>query len=240
MNNEHNLSLCAKPEWIGRADCKHCAIRQMMLFSSLDASDFDQVLEPIDNLRFGPKACIYTQGEESNSIYSIRNGLVKLIQSLPDGTQRIVRLLGPGAVTGLEALVGETYHHTLLVCQEVDICRIPVETMMQLEKEHPKFNEQVMKHWEQHLNLADRWIIELSSGPIRNRVIRFLLMLLEIRSVKNNTVRLLSYDDMAAIIDTSRETFNRIIADLKANGVVKKGESPKELECDVEGLKSLL
>jgi len=240
MHNIPSLSLCAKPEWVGRADCKHCAIRQMMLFSSLEASDFDHILEPIDNLRFGPKACIYTQGEESNSIYSIRNGLVKLIQSLPDGTQRIVRLLGPGAVTGLEALVGETYQHTLLVCQEVDICRIPIETMKQLEKDHPNFNEQVMKHWEQHLNLADRWIIELSSGPMRNRVIRFLLMLLEIKSGKNNTIRLLSYDDMAAIIDTSRETFNRVIADLKANGVVKKGESSKELQLDVEGLKSLL
>jgi CRP-like cAMP-binding protein len=212
----------------------------MMLFSPLEDSDFDHILEPIDNLRFAPKGCIYTQGEEGNSIYSIRNGLVKLIQSLPDGTQRIVRLLGPGAVTGLETLVGDTYHHTLLVCQEVDICRIPVETMQQLDKEHPSFNEQVMKHWEHHLNLADRWIVELSSGPIRNRVIRFLLMLLEIRSIKDDTVRLLSYDDMAAIVDTSRETFNRVIADLKAAGVVQKGESSKELVCDTEGLKSLL
>jgi CRP-like cAMP-binding protein len=212
----------------------------MMLFSSLDKNAFDHILEPIDNLRFGPKACIYTQGEESNSIYSIRNGLVKLTQSLPDGTQRIVRLLGPGAVTGLEALVGESYHHTLLVCQEVDICRIPIETMIQLENEHPHFSEQVMKHWEQHLNLADRWIIELSSGPIRNRVIRFLLMLLEIKGGQNDTIRLLSYDDMAAIIDTSRETFNRVIADLKSKGLVQKGESSKEVHCDIKGLKALL
>ena len=44
--------------------------------------------------------------------------------------------------------------------------------------------------------------------------------LLELIGDENNNVRFFGYEDMASIIGTSRETFSRIIANLKKEGVL--------------------
>jgi CRP/FNR family transcriptional regulator, anaerobic regulatory protein len=240
MTNKQNRSLCTQPEWVGRADCKHCAIRYMMLFSDIDIENFDHILEPITNLGFASKAKVYGIGDEGKAIYSIRKGLIKLEQYLPDGTTRIVRLLGPGSIMGLETQVSNTYQHTAIALQELDVCRIPVASLVQLERENPVLSQHVMEHWERHLNLADQWIIKLSSGIIRKRVINFLLMIWDYCGNGRDTLKLLNYDDIAAITGTSRETVTRTIAELKASDVIQKGDSSKEIRCDIEKLQELV
>lgn len=192
----------------------------MMMFSGLQDSDFDHLLEPIDNLRYTAKTLFYNQGDLGYTVYSIRHGLAKLVQTLPDGSQRIVRLLGPGALIGLEALLDEPYRHTASTLNEVDVCRITTATLKQLETEKPWLNEKVMSHWEQHLQYADRWISELSSGSVRTRTLRLLRLLLELIGDDNDTLRFFGYEDMASMIGTSRETFSRTVGELKNEGII--------------------
>lgn len=217
-------TLCTDPEWLGRSDCKHCGIRHMMLFSGLQDSDFDYILEPIDNLRYSAKSMFYNQGDQGNNVYSIRRGIVKLVQNQPDGTQRIVRLLGPGAIIGLEALLDKAYRHTAIALQEVDACRIHSVTLQRLETEKPMLSEKVMSHWEQHLCTADRWISELSSGTVRARTLKLLNFLCELEGSGVDTVQFFGYEDMASMLGTSRETFSRIVGELKDEGVLSKTE----------------
>jgi len=215
-------TICTDPEWIGRADCKHCGIRHMMLFSGFQDSDFDRILEPIDNLRFTERTQFYNQGSNDNKIYSLRSGYIKLVQTQDDGSSRIVRVLGPGALVGLEALLDKPYRHTVIALSTLDVCRMTTATLKHLETEHPWLIDKVMKHWEQHLAFADRWISELSTGTVRSRTLKLLKFLLELNGDANNTVRFFGYEDMAAMIGTSRETFSRIIIELKDEGVISK------------------
>lgn len=192
----------------------------MMLFSGLENSDFDHILEPINNLRYAAKTAFYRQADQGSTVYSIREGLIKLTQSLPDGSERIVRLLGPGALVGLEALLDQPYRHTAIALQDVDACRITTATLEHLEREKPWLSEKIMSHWEHHLKLADRWIGELSSGTVRARTLRLLELLLELSGEGNDTVRFFGYEDMASMIGTSRETFSRTVGELKNEGIV--------------------
>lgn len=43
-----------KPEstWSGTSDCRHCAIRDMVLFADLDERDFGMIHAPIDDMAF--------------------------------------------------------------------------------------------------------------------------------------------------------------------------------------------
>lgn len=218
-------NFCTDPQWLGRADCKHCGIRHMMLFSGLQDSDFDHILQPIDNLHYAEMSPLYQQGEKDDKIYSIRNGLVKLVNIQPDGSVRIVRLLGPGAVVGLEALLNKPYSHTAVALKDIDVCRIHRDTLKQLEEDEPWLNEKVMAHWEQHLACADRWISELSSGSVRSKVLKLFSFLLELNGNDKGTIQFFGYEDMASMIGTSRETFSRIVAELKNEGIIKKAGS---------------
>ena len=60
------------------------------------------VHRPIDQLQYPAGATIYQAGDEGTSLFTVRTGLVKLSHYLPDGSQRIVRLLRKTDVLGLE------------------------------------------------------------------------------------------------------------------------------------------
>lgn len=212
--------LCTDPEWLGRADCRKCAIRHSMTFSDLEDADFDRLPDSIDNLRYPAGRIFYHQGDSGGAVYSLRHGLVKMTQTMADGSERIVRLLGPGTLIGLEVLLGNPYRHTVTALGETEVCRITARTLKKLGAEKFWLDEKLMAHWEQHLVFADRWISELSSGPVRHRVIYLLKLLLELIGDENDTVRFFGYEDMAAMIGTSRETFSRTIAELKNEGIL--------------------
>jgi CRP/FNR family transcriptional regulator, anaerobic regulatory protein len=225
-------TLCTDPEWIGRADCGHCGIRHMMLFSELDDSDFDHLLRPVDNLRYADHCQLYAEGDKGNSVYSIRDGYLKLEQMLPDGSTRIVRLLGRGALVGFEALLGVPYRHTAIALAKLDLCCIDTATLKQLEIEKPRLHDKVEAHWERHLEAADRWISELSSGPVKARVVHLCRYLLELEGDKENVVRFFGYEDMAAMVGTTRETFSRTVAELKRERALLPMEDSHDFRLD--------
>lgn len=214
---------CIDAEWNGRADCTHCGVRHLMLFANLPESAFEHLLYPIDNLKYPKGSTLCEAGRNNGAVYSIRRGLVKLIHIAPDGVQRIVRLLGKGSVIGLELLDGTTgYQHSSVAITDLDVCRVPVETLTQLEKEFSDICLQIRLRLQDNLDQADKWITELNTGPAIHRVAYLLLMLHEFSNHKNGDIEILERNDMAAIIGTSTETVCRIIADLKRRKIVNK------------------
>lgn len=221
-------AICTDPKWQGRADCQHCGIRHMMLFSGLGESDFDDLLKPIDNLLYSSDCMLYGQEDEGNCVYSIRSGYIKLEQLQLDGSVRIVRLLGRGATVGLEVLLDKRYRHSAVALTELSVCRIHHNTIVQLEEKHPELKEKLMQHWDQHLTFADRWISEISSGPVRDRILELCCYLAELNGGKDKPIRFFGYEDMAAMIGVTRETFSRSVAELKKEGILEPADVSRE------------
>jgi CRP-like cAMP-binding protein len=194
-----------------------------MLFSDLPDTAFDHLLQPIDHFVFPRGVTLYEAGDNGRVIYSIRQGLVKLMHYADDGTRRIVRMLGPGASLGLELLDGvEGYRHTAVTVNQVDACRIPLATVNELQSRYPALCNQVRQHLQDHLDRADQWILALGAGPARERVAHLLLMLGEFSTDPNGDIDLLGREDMAAIVGTSVETVSRIIAEFKRGRLLYK------------------
>jgi len=194
-----------------------------MLFSELPDTAFEHMLHPIDHFIFSPGSLLHEAGRHGESIFSIRRGLVKLINVAPAGVQRIVRLLGPGSSVGLELLDGgEGYRHSVVAVNQVDACRIPVATVKQLQAEYPVLHNQVRERLQEQLDRADAWIVSMGTGPAKERVANLLLMLGEVSGDANGDIEMLGCEDMAAIVGTSTETVSRIIAELKRRRLVYK------------------
>ena len=223
MARELKKTHCTDKEWLGHADCRHCHVRHLMLFSGLPDSAFNATLKPVDHLLFHPGAALFRVGEGEPAIFSIRQGLVKLQHMAPDGTQRIVRLLGPGSAIGLELLDGHNgYRHTAIAVNEVDACRIPLATARSLQSQYPQLCSRVLLQLQEQLDLTDKWITVLGTGLARERVANLLLMLVEFSTDPNRDIELLAGEDMAAIVGTSAETVSRITAGLKRRQLLYK------------------
>jgi CRP-like cAMP-binding protein len=223
MLNEKEAVVCTNAEWMGRAHCEKCHIRQLMLFSELPESAFEKMLQPIDHFIYPPGSVLYEAGTHKKFIYSIRRGMVKLEHIAQDGYNRIVRLLGPGAAIGLELLDGANgYHHTAITVNQVDLCKIPLSTIKQLENQHPTLCKHVGQQLQEQLDLADQWIVALGTGTARQRVAQLILVLDEFFTDDNDAFILLNREDMAAMIGIAIETVSRMIAEFKRQKILQR------------------
>ena len=239
MKKELITTVCTDVEWSGRAHCDRCYIRRLMLFSELPVSAFDSLLQPIDRFLHRSGSVIYEAGTSKGFIYSIRRGMVKLVHIAQDGSYRIVRLLGPGAVIGLELLDGgRGYHHAAVAVNQVDLCRIPVLTIKQLENKYPKLCEGVGEQLQDQLDQADQWILALGVGTARQRVAQLLLLLDKFFADKNDAFIMLSGEDMAAIIGISTETVSRMMAEFKRHKILHKTDD-RLYTCDATALRKM-
>ena len=132
--------LAIQQAWQGPPQCEHCAIRHLVLFSALKEDEFSLIHEPIHEMDFAKGRKLYHENDESKFLYTVREGAIKLINYLPDGSERIVRLLTRGDVAGLETLLKQPYHHEAVVIAPVLTCRIPAETVNALSRQLPRFS----------------------------------------------------------------------------------------------------
>ena len=159
----------------------------------------------------GQATCTLTPGESgaAYAVYTARWGLVKLVKQSPEDSPRIVRLLGPGAAVGLESLKEGIYWHAAVAMRETGLCRIPVKAIDRLQAHNAQVAEQLITQWETYVEYADRWITELSAGPVKVRVCRLIVFLIEITHSASREIELPSVEDLAAILGASVESVSR-------------------------------
>ena len=206
--------------WLGKAECRQCAIRDLALFADLQESDFQLIHLPVDELRLESGGTLYRPGDSGLAAFTERSGLIKLVQYLPDGTHRIVRLLGAGAVAGLEVLAGRDYEHAAEVLHPAQVCRLPREVVERLNRETPRLHRQLMNKWSESLRLADEWLTELNTGTSRQRMARLFLHLAALS--EDGLCHMLARDDVGAILSLTTETCSRTVAEFKRGGAVRE------------------
>ncbi|MCG8098350.1 MAG: Crp/Fnr family transcriptional regulator, partial [Candidatus Thiodiazotropha taylori] len=139
----------------GVADCLKCSLRESVLFADLKEEDFEKLHDPIDQYTLPVGSTLYHSGDKGDRMYTVRSGILKLVQYLPDGSQRIVRLIRSTDITGLECILGEAYQPDAVVLQETEVCALPVRVVDNLSKENPALHLELLNRWQRALKEAD-------------------------------------------------------------------------------------
>lgn len=221
----HNACAC-HPTWVGRSVCRSCNILNEVMFSDLSDTELDDIIqgiyEPIDEFSYEKGAVIYQQDHDDNAVYTIRSGSVKLVRYLPDGRERIIRLMKTADSIGLERVLGRRYGHTAIALQPVRACRIPIDVLRQLDAEKPRFYRQLMERWASALFQADDYIMMVLSGNVKQRIAHLICWLSEVTDdAHKSRVALLKGEDIAAMLAITAESVSRILADLKRQGILR-------------------
>lgn len=190
----------------------------MVLFADLNEEDFSLIHAPIDDLHYSPHALMYSEGDKALGVLTVRSGMVKLVRNTSDGRQRIVRVLRPGDVVGLEALATTHYDCDAMALSEVSVCRIPLDVINTLSANSPRLHRRLMQKWQLALKSADDWLADLNFGTARQRVARFILKMRHTQDP--HIVTLFSRDDMGAMLDLKLETVSREVSAFVREGVM--------------------
>ncbi len=205
--------------WRGTSDCRNCGIRDMVLFADLNEHDFGQIHAPIDDLEFRAGSALFAEATPAQSIYTLRSGMIKLVRVTSDGRQRIVRVLRPGDVAGLEALASDRYASEAVALTDISVCRIPVPVIHHLGGTSQRLHRRLMDKWTHALQEADDWLAELNFGTARQRVAHFILKMRNPSAAEIAT--LFSREDMGAMLDLKLETVSREVSALVREGVIE-------------------
>ncbi|MBT0960769.1 Crp/Fnr family transcriptional regulator [Denitromonas iodatirespirans] len=215
MTRPHALS-----PWAGHTDCAKCPVRDSGVFSSLAPEQIALVQGSFDDLRVEAKRVLYHQGARSDALYTVREGAIKLVRHGADGSARIVRIVKPGDLAGLEVLNGREYDSSAVAIGPLRVCRLPLATLDRLRASDPALGQRMLEKAGDALAEAQLWLAELTAGsaPARVRVARLMLRL-QTRAGSTEVFRLAS-SDIAAILGITVETASRVIAAFKREGVL--------------------
>ena len=222
--------------WEGPPQCRRCGMRDLVLFADLRQDDFRLIHQPIYEVRFNVGDIVYQPGDRPDYVFTVRAGLVKLVQYLANGGHRRVRLLSQGDAPGMEALLGQDYQHEARVLEALLVCRIPVSVVERLSRDTPRLHRQLLTRWQRAVSDADAWLTGLSTGTAQARVARLLLRLTDRRP--DRRCYLPTRDDIGAMLGITSETASRVVAELKRGGLVRELD-PKHAQIDPDGLQRI-
>ena len=214
----------------------NCALRTSVLFAGLKEGDFERIHDPIDQFNLKAGAHLYRAGDAGDHMFTVRSGVLKLVQYLPDGSQRIVRIARSTDVLGLESILEDAYQHDAVALHPSEVCRFPARLVRELGQESPALHRELMARWQRALTEADAWLTELSTGSARQRVARLLLRL--VRDRETSECQLFSREDMGAMLGVTTETTSRTIAEFKRQGLLVE-TAPNLFLLDIPNLKRL-
>lgn len=222
--------------WQGPSQCENCGIRHLVLFSVLQKDEFALIHEPIDELHFDKGRALYREGDPGNYVFTVREGVIKLVHYASNGDERIVRLLRRGDVAGLEALLGQPYYQEAIALDSVLTCRIPVRVINDMYQRLPNFHRELMSRWQQAVNEADAWLTDLGTGAVKARVARLLLRLVE--AEPGDTCFMPTREDIGSMLAVTTESVSRTTADFKRTGLIEH-VAPQRIKVNVDSIKQL-
>ncbi|WP_158284275.1 Crp/Fnr family transcriptional regulator [Azospirillum sp. TSO22-1] len=188
----------------------------------------------LDSLLLPDDTLLAEAGTSITHLHLIRSGLVALMRDLPDGSRRILRLLKPGDIIGLEGLTGAPQPHRAVALRESALCRVPVGAVQEAADASPAFARRLLDHWRTALERADMVILDFGHGSARQRVARLLLFLAAPSDGRCATFR---RGDMAAVLDLAPETVSRVLTGFQRGGILVKRD-PNHFQADRAALRA--
>ncbi|MEN6586511.1 MAG: Crp/Fnr family transcriptional regulator [Sulfuricella sp.] len=205
--------------WHGNKECLACDGKENAFFAGLAHEEVAALHVEIDNVSYAHGETIYRLDAPAETLLVIRTGAVKLVRH-PDGEteQRIVRVIKPGDVVGVDAMLAGTVQHDVVAVGEVRGCRIPLSVVAKLCMQYPSFQWNMMRQLQSSLKETEQWLVDLTgSVPVRERMARLLLRL---RDGDSNRIYHFSLKDLRAMLCITVETVSRVITEFASLGLL--------------------
>lgn len=192
-------------------------------FSGEQGSRFECVFRPT---RYHRNQILFFEGGTAQHLFALRSGLVKLVKSLENGKDRIIRVLFPGEFFGLEALNATIFPLTAVVLQDSEICAVSRDDFFAFLRGNTDIAMDMIRFLVGELEQVRAQITNLSFKDARTRVATFLLTLTSPSQAAHSKVCSLtlplSTQEIGEILELSTETVSRTWSTLQREGLIEK------------------
>lgn len=103
------------------------------LLTSVGRDTLERLLEGARSVRLEPLDWVFRQGDAADRLLLVRSGRLRVVAHLPDASERVVRVVGPGAVLGeLALLTGSTRSASAQAIRASELLEVDAERFRSL------------------------------------------------------------------------------------------------------------
>jgi len=128
---------------------KRCIIclQELDLFQGLDREQFNNLCQCTTRKKLSKGAHLFFQGEMTSTIYLIKSGKLKLVQTTENGRESILDVCGPGEILGELSLFQEQKEPSSAVAmEEANICCFSRQQFKELIRQDPSFALRIISY----------------------------------------------------------------------------------------------
>ncbi|MFO8142605.1 MAG: Crp/Fnr family transcriptional regulator [Marinobacter sp.] len=203
-------------------------LRSHALFGSLKANDLDNLIHQSRRLRLGHHQLLYRQDMPAHHFFFVLSGRLRLYRLDSSGIDRTLDSIAPGDCFAEVMIYAEPPRYACYAeaLKSSEVLMIPVKAYQELLAQHPEYAQAALRHYAMRAVSRFHDLEIMTVQNARDRLIRYLIDLLPDGSSEGAEVELpLPKCLVASRLAMQPETFSRILADLKASGLVRVNRS---------------
>ncbi len=218
---------------------KHCIIclQELELFQGLDKEQFGSLCRCATRKKLSRGGCLFLQGETTNTIFLIKSGKLKLVQTAEDGREAILDVCGPGEVLGELSLYREQQEpSSAIAMEEACICCFSKQQFEALIKQDPSFALRIISYLGQKRYES---IVKTGKGAgqtVKERLLRRFYSLAEQYGRKGTGSTVIdlriTQQELADMIGSSRVMVVKALKELQASNIIGREKRYYALKAD--------
>ncbi len=199
-------------------------LRSIPLLKGLTNDDMALVKSQLVIQRYGRRDAIIQKGASNDSLLLLLSGNIQVIDLTDQGSITGLSLLSPGNFFGEVALINNTIHTSSVVAlNDVLVAFLPSTIALHLFSHSPSVAHQIQYHLAQKVRRDQQFRNLLSISNTSKRIFSFLVLMKKKNAEKQELVENLpTHQEIANMINTSRETVTRTLLLLVQQGIIKK------------------
>ena len=200
-------------------------VSRVPVFAGLSANDQQRVarLARPTHLKAGEVA--YSADDDLSQLIVLHTGRLKIFRLSADGSEQLIRVLGPGEFTGeTSVFTGRRPDDYATAVDDCQLCVIRHDDLDALVRQHPEIGLRMLATVSERLSDTEHRLNSLTSRDVESRLAEYLLGLPGTWRGRVATVTLpLAKKDVASLLDTAPESFSRALKSLAMQGLIVIG-----------------
>lgn len=201
-------------------NCKYCHFKTKA-GSMLSDCSLEQLTTNHLELKLKKGDPIIKQGTYSTNVVFLRTGLAKIHLTGPYSEQ-IVKLVNAPSYLGLPTTFGSKINqYSITASTDVEVCFIDLEVFEKILNENPDFSHEIILEFCKNELESFQRCANRTQKQIRGNMADAILEFSD-KIFKSDTFSLpLSQTELANLVDTSRESVSRVLAEFDKDGIIK-------------------
>lgn len=215
---------------------KACIMR-VPIFNHLDDEKLEEIMSTIKTAHFEKGEIVYRAGQQSDSLYIVSKGKIRIYRLSESGREQLLRILKPGDFTGELALFRHSVHESFAeAMEETDVCIITRNDLQNFLLKYPTIALQILAEFSNRLDESERQAVRVATERVETRIALYLAECMDNSGGSMEITLPMSRKDLASYLGTTPETVSRKLAELEAQGYIQQISGRKIRILDLDGL----